>query len=69
MGQYDDYECTLPLCVHQDAAKHGCDLLNTVNRTWIHLKKLRLAILVPRFVVDCTTEDAHVCDAESWSPN
>ncbi|GFU91279.1 hypothetical protein TNCV_4717931 [Trichonephila clavipes] len=32
------------MCVHHDVAKHGCDHLDAVNRTWIHLKKRRLAI-------------------------
>ncbi|GFY19743.1 hypothetical protein TNCV_4649151 [Trichonephila clavipes] len=25
MGQYDNDECTLPMWIHHDAAKHGCD--------------------------------------------
>ncbi|GFT22776.1 hypothetical protein TNCV_1856461 [Trichonephila clavipes] len=40
MGQYDENECMLPMCVHHDAAKNGCDHLDAVNRTWIHLKKM-----------------------------
>ncbi|GFV29458.1 hypothetical protein TNCV_2022151 [Trichonephila clavipes] len=33
IGQYHEDECTLPMCVHHDAAKHGCDHLDVVNRT------------------------------------
>ncbi|GFW88867.1 hypothetical protein TNCV_2683011 [Trichonephila clavipes] len=50
MGQYDDDECTLPMCVHLDATEHGCNHLDAVKRTWIHLKKRRLVIRAPRFV-------------------
>ncbi|GFY05376.1 hypothetical protein TNCV_2208211 [Trichonephila clavipes] len=57
------------MCVHHDAAKHGCDHLDAVNRTWIHLRKRCLAIsgslVPPRFVVDYTIKDAPVCDASS----
>ncbi|GFU30649.1 hypothetical protein TNCV_3031601 [Trichonephila clavipes] len=60
MGQYDDDESTLLMCVHHDAAKHGCDYLGAVNRTCIHLKKSRLAIRGSKFVVDHTIEDAPV---------
>ncbi|GFU30635.1 hypothetical protein TNCV_3438031 [Trichonephila clavipes] len=59
MGQYDDDESTLLMCVHHDAAKHGCDYLGAVNRTWIHLKN-HLAIRGSKFVVDHTIEDAPV---------
>ncbi|GFS65330.1 hypothetical protein TNCV_2451531 [Trichonephila clavipes] len=55
----------LPICVHYDASKHGCDHLGAVNRTWIQLKKSRLAIRVSRFVVDNTIEDAPVRHAAS----
>ncbi|GFU74332.1 hypothetical protein TNCV_2445071 [Trichonephila clavipes] len=65
MGQYDEDKCTLSMCVHQDAAKHGWDHLYAANRTWIHPKKWRLAIRPPRFVVDYTIEDTPVCDAAS----
>ncbi|GFS61604.1 hypothetical protein TNCV_4312711 [Trichonephila clavipes] len=51
--------------VHHDATKHGCVHRNAVKRAWIHLKKLRLTIHAPRFIVDCTFEDAPVCDAAS----
>ncbi|GFW05002.1 hypothetical protein TNCV_597961 [Trichonephila clavipes] len=51
--------------VHRDAAKHGCDHFDAVNITWIPLKKRRVNICVPRFVVDHTIEDAHVCDLAS----
>ncbi|GFV29027.1 hypothetical protein TNCV_1378781 [Trichonephila clavipes] len=51
--------------VHHDASKHGCDHLGAVNRTWIHLKKPRLARRVPRFVVDHTIKDTPVWDAAS----
>ncbi|GFX01621.1 hypothetical protein TNCV_3971211 [Trichonephila clavipes] len=53
------------MCVYHNATKHGCDHLDAVNRAWIHLRKLRLAIRVPRFIVDHTIEDAPVCDAAS----
>ncbi|GFX82753.1 hypothetical protein TNCV_1194281 [Trichonephila clavipes] len=59
MGQYDEDECTLPMCVHHIAAKHGCDHLDAVNRTCIHLKKC-LAIRASRFVIHHTIEDASV---------
>ncbi|GFS98875.1 hypothetical protein TNCV_3528551 [Trichonephila clavipes] len=36
-GQYDDDE--MAIWVHQDAAKCGCDYLDSVKRTWIHLEK------------------------------
>ncbi|GFS71851.1 hypothetical protein TNCV_3715221 [Trichonephila clavipes] len=69
--QYDDEECTLPMCVHHHTAKHGCDHLDTINRIWIHLKKYNLTIRAPRFILDHTIES--VCDAASresqpWSP-
>ncbi|GFX56617.1 hypothetical protein TNCV_3954441 [Trichonephila clavipes] len=65
---------TMPKCFHHVTAKHGCDHLNAVNRTWIHLKKCGLAIRAPRFVVDHTIEDASVCGEASrvalaWSPS
>ncbi|GFV91843.1 hypothetical protein TNCV_2975151 [Trichonephila clavipes] len=63
MGQYDDDECTLSICFHHDAAKHGCDYLDTVNRTWCHLKKGHFAIRAPRIVVDHTINDVPVCVA------
>ncbi|GFW28463.1 hypothetical protein TNCV_4641281 [Trichonephila clavipes] len=65
MGQYDDDECKLPMCFRYDAIKHGCDHLDAVNRTWIHLKKEHLTIRAPRFIVDHTIEDAPVCDPAS----
>ncbi|GFW24167.1 hypothetical protein TNCV_1847261 [Trichonephila clavipes] len=65
MGQYDDGEYMLPMYAHLDTTKQGCDHLDTVNRTWIHLKKQRLAIRAPRFVVDHTIEYAPICDAAS----
>ncbi|GFU72612.1 hypothetical protein TNCV_4838401 [Trichonephila clavipes] len=40
MGQYEDDECKLPMCVQRDGAKHGCGHLDAVNRTGIHLKKM-----------------------------
>ncbi|GFV56261.1 hypothetical protein TNCV_106171 [Trichonephila clavipes] len=54
-----------PMCVHHDAVKHGCYYIDAVNRTWIHLKKGRLTIRAPRFVVDHTIDDASECDAAS----
>ncbi|GFV46704.1 hypothetical protein TNCV_3847141 [Trichonephila clavipes] len=57
------------MCVHHDAAKHECDHLHAVKKTWIHTHahlKICLAIRAPRFVVDHTIEDAPVCDAASW---
>ncbi|GFV77606.1 hypothetical protein TNCV_616261 [Trichonephila clavipes] len=36
-----------------------------IRKTWIHLKKWRLAIRASRFVVDYTIEDALVCDEAS----
>ncbi|GFW34078.1 hypothetical protein TNCV_287621 [Trichonephila clavipes] len=51
------------MCIHQDATKHGCDYLDAVKRTWIHLKKWRMAIHASRFVVDHTIEDAPAGDA------
>ncbi|GFX36305.1 hypothetical protein TNCV_4932181 [Trichonephila clavipes] len=65
MGQYDDDECTLPMCFHHNAAKHGYDHFDAVNRTWIHLKEERLVICAPKFIIDHTIEDAPVCDAVS----
>ncbi|GFV01950.1 hypothetical protein TNCV_4979011 [Trichonephila clavipes] len=53
------------MCVHHDAAKHGCDHLDVVNRNWIHLKKGCLATRTSRFVVDHIFEDAPICDAAS----
>ncbi|GFW31400.1 hypothetical protein TNCV_3416561 [Trichonephila clavipes] len=38
MGLYDDDECTQPMCTHHDTAKHKCDHLDAIKRTWIHLK-------------------------------
>ncbi|GFV72198.1 hypothetical protein TNCV_995701 [Trichonephila clavipes] len=66
MGQYNDDECTLLMRVYHDTTKHGCDHLNAANRTCIHLKKRRLAICMPRFVVDHNIENFLVCDAASW---
>ncbi|GFX27044.1 hypothetical protein TNCV_439501 [Trichonephila clavipes] len=68
MGQYDDDECTLPMCIHHDTAKHGCDHLEAIHRTWIHLKESHLTIRALRFVVDHTIEEASVCDAASREP-
>ncbi|GFT12526.1 hypothetical protein TNCV_5093311 [Trichonephila clavipes] len=53
------------MCVHHVTSKQRRDHLGPVNRTWIHLKKSRLAIRVPRFVVDDTIKDAPVCGAAS----
>ncbi|GFX63271.1 hypothetical protein TNCV_3895961 [Trichonephila clavipes] len=53
------------MCVQHDAAKHGCDHLDAVNRIWIHLKKGRLAISKSRFVINHTTEDAPLYHAAS----
>ncbi|GFS51840.1 hypothetical protein TNCV_2959391 [Trichonephila clavipes] len=39
MGQCDDSKCMMPMCVPHNAAKHGCDHLDSANRTWIHLTK------------------------------
>ncbi|GFX65952.1 hypothetical protein TNCV_13731 [Trichonephila clavipes] len=47
------------MCVHHDAVN------DAASRTWIHQKKLRLAIRAPRFVVVHTIEDVSVCDAAS----
>ncbi|GFT29223.1 hypothetical protein TNCV_3588161 [Trichonephila clavipes] len=65
MGQYDDDECMLPISVHHDVAKHGCDHLDAVNRICTYLKKRLLAIHASRFVVDNTIEDVLICDAAS----
>ncbi|GFV91840.1 hypothetical protein TNCV_2975121 [Trichonephila clavipes] len=53
------------MIVHHEAAKHGGDHLNAVNRTLIHLRKRRLTISAPKFVIDHTIKDAPVCDAAS----
>ncbi|GFY35925.1 HTH_Tnp_Tc3_2 domain-containing protein [Trichonephila clavipes] len=65
MGKYVNEKCTLPMWIHQDAAKHGYGHLDAVNRTWIHLKILRFSIQMSRFVVDCTIEETSVCDTAS----
>ncbi|GFW92470.1 hypothetical protein TNCV_517871 [Trichonephila clavipes] len=49
MGQYDDDECNLPMRIHQDVTKHGCDYLDAVNRTCIHLKKMTSRHLCAHF--------------------
>ncbi|GFX10767.1 hypothetical protein TNCV_3929071 [Trichonephila clavipes] len=36
MDQYDDDECMLPMCVHHDFAKYGCDRIDAVNRIWMN---------------------------------
>ncbi|GFV43285.1 putative transposable element [Trichonephila clavipes] len=46
--------CTIPMCVHIDAAKHGCDYFDAVNKTCIYLKKLRLTIHACSLVVATT---------------
>ncbi|GFW52746.1 hypothetical protein TNCV_2393261 [Trichonephila clavipes] len=66
MGQYDDDKCTLPMCIRHNCSKHGCEHLDALNRIWIYLKKLCLAIREARFVVDQSIEDAPVCDVASW---
>ncbi|GFW20688.1 hypothetical protein TNCV_1049111 [Trichonephila clavipes] len=68
MSQCDDGECKLPIWVQYDTAKHGCDHLDAVSRTWIYLKKCRLAIRAPRLVADQTIEDTPVCDAVPREP-
>ncbi|GFY01918.1 hypothetical protein TNCV_4796401 [Trichonephila clavipes] len=65
MGQEHNDECTRPMCAHHDASKHGCGHLDSVKRTWIHLKNGRLAIRVSGFVVDLTIQDTPVYDATS----
>ncbi|GFW80035.1 uncharacterized protein TNCV_984441 [Trichonephila clavipes] len=65
MDQYDDDECMLSVCIHHYDAKHRCDHLYAVNRTWIHLKKWCLTIHIPRIVVDHTIEDTYVWDTAS----
>ncbi|GFX78864.1 hypothetical protein TNCV_4158341 [Trichonephila clavipes] len=65
MGQYDDDECSLPMCVHHNTAKYGYNHLDAVNRTWIHLKKRYFTIRAPKFVVEHAIEDAPVCDVAS----
>ncbi|GFX49851.1 hypothetical protein TNCV_784141 [Trichonephila clavipes] len=62
MSQYDEEECTLPMCVHLDAAKHGCDHLDAVKRTCIHLKKGRLVRPGSLLITPLKTP---VCDAAS----
>ncbi|GFV55602.1 hypothetical protein TNCV_1820891 [Trichonephila clavipes] len=58
-GQYDDNECTLPMCVHRDASKHGRNHLRAVSKTWIHLeKKSLLAISVPSPMCDAASRVA-----------
>ncbi|GFS66100.1 hypothetical protein TNCV_2510871 [Trichonephila clavipes] len=42
-----------------------CSHLDAVSRTWIHLKKWRLVICAPRFVIDHTIEYAPVCNVAS----
>ncbi|GFW41309.1 hypothetical protein TNCV_1003021 [Trichonephila clavipes] len=51
--------------IHHDTVKHGCDHLDAVNRTWIYLKKRRIANSTPRFIIDPTNENTPVCDAVS----
>ncbi|GFX52505.1 hypothetical protein TNCV_4325211 [Trichonephila clavipes] len=66
MSQHDDDECKLlPMYIHHNAVKRGCDYLDALKRTRIHLKKWHLSIHVARFVVVHTIEDAAVCDAAS----
>ncbi|GFX49271.1 hypothetical protein TNCV_3333891 [Trichonephila clavipes] len=65
MDQYDDDKSTLPVCVHHDATKHGCDNLHVVKEARIYLKIWRLTIHAPRFIVDHTIEDTPVFDAGS----
>ncbi|GFW57145.1 hypothetical protein TNCV_540621 [Trichonephila clavipes] len=65
MGQHGDDEYTLPVYIHHDAAKHGCNRLDAVNRTWIPLKKGRLTIPALRFIIYHSSEDASVYDATS----
>ncbi|GFT23714.1 hypothetical protein TNCV_3511761 [Trichonephila clavipes] len=66
MGKYGDDECMLPMCVHHDATIHRYDLLDTVNRNWIHVIGLTFpASYEPRFVFDHTIEDAFIYDAAS----
>ncbi|GFU84725.1 hypothetical protein TNCV_2126661 [Trichonephila clavipes] len=48
-----------------NATKRGCNSTDADKTTWIHLKKLYLTIRVSRFVVDHTTEDAHVKSSRS----
>ena len=38
MDQYDDVDFALTKCVFQDAAEHGCDHDNTINKIEIRLK-------------------------------
>ncbi|GFV31075.1 hypothetical protein TNCV_4814081 [Trichonephila clavipes] len=53
------------MCVHHDASKHVCYHLGAVNKTWIGVRKSRLAIFVPRFVIDHAIQDTPLCDAAS----
>ena len=64
MGQYNDVECTLAMCVLYDTAKHVCDH-NVINRNEIWQKKRRHITPVSRFVIEHITESVPVCDAAS----
>ncbi|GFX25322.1 hypothetical protein TNCV_1274821 [Trichonephila clavipes] len=67
MGQYADDKCTLPMCVQHDATEHRCGHLDAVNRTWINLKKLRLAFRSPGSS-SITPLRTILFVAQSWSP-
>ncbi|GFU57715.1 hypothetical protein TNCV_3638671 [Trichonephila clavipes] len=70
MGQYDEDKCTLPMCVHHNGAKHGCNHLDAVSRMQIGLQaEWHLIIHAPRFVVNYTIKDALVCGAASMVPS
>ena len=65
MGQYDDVGCTLATCILFDAANHGRDYHNAVNRIEIRLKTLHHAIPASRFVSEHNIKHAPVFDVAS----
>ena len=65
VGQYNDVECTLAMCILYDTAKHICNHLDAVNRIEICLKIRRYNIPVSRFFAEHAIEVAPVNDVAS----
>ena len=65
IGQCDDIQCTLTMCVLHKAVKYGCDHHHAVNKIEICQKLRRQAILSSRFFVEHTLRVVHVKVSQS----